>query len=137
MIYSSVQMRWAEVQFYKFCEDVYQVNHDMLDLVYIIETVCRLGKLNSKPIKNIAGQFMGDPYYSPSKIEIICLARLLNFGFSDIAKMLKVSRQAIHQMTERQKENYYPTPKLQVYEDQKLIEFLNSLKIYQKVGLSI
>lgn len=137
MIYSNVQMRWAEVQFYKFCEDIYKVNSDMIDLVYAIETICRLGKIPPKPIKNLAGQILGDPYYSPSRHEIIALARVQDYSYAEIAKMMNTSRQSIRQMMERQKDNYHPTPKLQVFEDQKIIEFLNCLKIYQKVGLVI
>lgn len=137
MIYSNVQMRWAEIQFYKFCDDVYQLNHDMVDIVYVIETVCRLGKIAAKPIKNLAGQILQDPYYSPSKAEIICLARMQDYSYADIAKMLHTSRQAVRQFQERQEKNYYPTPKLEVFQDEKIIEFLNCLKIYQKVGLTI
>ena len=137
MILSSVEMRWAEIKFYTFCNEIYKVNNDMIDLVYAIETICRLGKLDPKPIKSLAGKLLADPYYSPSRAEIIQLGRLIGYSFVDLGKMLNNSRQGVRQILERQKDKYYPSPKLQTYEDQRLIKFNEQLDKLQKVGLVV
>lgn len=135
MILSDHTRRWLEVRFYYFCLDIFHIRKDMMDVIYSIEAVSQIGKVDTKAIKLIAGKILGEPYYLPTQDELILLAHLNNIPNQQIANYVNQSRQAISNTIKRKLPNYAPYPLLDVHEDEIIKEFLDLLQIFRKAGI--
>jgi hypothetical protein len=83
--------RWQEIRFYYMCLHIYQMRHDLMDLMYAIETISQMGDIKLQRIKALAGNLISEIGNTPHKEEILYLAykakvspKLLKsfFGFS-------------------------------------------------------
>ena len=78
--------RWTEIRFYYFCLHLYRVRHNIMDLMYAIETMSQLGPVKVQRIKAASGRFIGDIFQTPIKEEVLYLANLAKANPKDIKR---------------------------------------------------
>lgn len=135
MILTNFRRRWAEIRFYYFCYDIYKINKNMLDVVYVVESISQIGEFKVSLIKNIAGKMLSDPYYMPVENEMIMAAYKNDYPMSTLAKYLKKTRQYIYKVIKRDEEKFAFIPKCEINEDEQLVKFLDLLELIKKAGL--
>lgn len=135
MILSDHTRRWLEVRFYYFCLDIFHIRKDMMDVIYSIEAVSQIGKVDTKAIKLIAGKILGEPYYLPTQDELILLAHLNNIKTKQIADYVNKTQNHIYKVIKAKLPKYAPYPLLDVHEDEIIKEFLDLLQIFRKAGI--
>ena len=135
MILTDFHRRWAEIRFYYFCFDVYKIKKNLLDVVYLVESISQLGNCKVSLLKTVAGKMLSDPYYMPVENEMILAAYKNNYPIADIASYLNKSRQAIYKIVKRDDEKFAFIPKCDIYEDEQLVKFLELLDTFKKAGL--
>lgn len=135
MILTDFKRRWAEIRFYYFCYDIYKINKNMLDVVYVVEAISQVGEFKISLIKNIAGKMLSDPYYMPVENEMIMAAYKNEYSMSTLAKYLHKSRQYIYKVVNRDEEKFAFIPKCEINEDAQIVKFLDLLDIIKKAGL--
>lgn len=137
MILSEHLRRWTEIKYYYFCLEIYHINHDMIEVMLMVEAISHIGHLSYKLLKSITGKMLGDPYYLPIKDEVISLATLFKYSQAEITKTFGFSRQTIRSTLDNPKKNTQnnPTPLLDINEDTELYKFCEILAKVQKAGV--
>lgn len=135
MILSEHKRRWVEVRFYYFCFDIFQIRKNMLDVVLSIEAISQIGTVKNDVLKRISGKMLGDPYYLPHETELILLANLMEYPLKDIATYVKKTKQAVSYVIKTKKEDFAPTPRLAIDEDQEIDKFMKLVDIFKKAGI--
>jgi len=135
MILTDFKRRWAEIKFYYFCYDVYKIKKNMLDVVYVVESIAQIGEFKVPLIKTLAGKMLSDPYYMPNENEMIMAAHKNEYSMSTLAKYLRKSRQTIYDAIKRNEDKFAFIPKCDIHEDEQLVKFLNLLDTLKKAGL--
>lgn len=132
---SETENRWAEIRFFYFCQDIFDMRKNMLDVIYSIEAVSQIGNLRVTELKRIAGLFMGDPYYIPRREEVIFIANRMGYTLKQISEITGTTRQAVKQFIDRNQDGFYATNKCDALADEIIIEFLDLLDKFKKAGI--
>ena len=137
MILSEQQRRWSEIKYYYFCMDLYHINHDMIEVILLIEAVAHLGKLDYKLLKSITAKMLGDPYYLPARDEVISLAYAYGLTQTEISKQFDLPRVSVSRIIKDPRRNAVnaPIPLLDIVEDQEMYRFCQLLPLIQKAGI--
>ncbi len=107
----------------------------MLDVVLSIEAISQIGTVKNDVLKRISGKMLGDPYYLPHETELILLANLMEYPLKDIAAYVKKTKQAVSYVIKTKKEDFAPTPRLAIDEDQEIDKFMKLVDIFKKAGI--
>lgn len=134
MILSEYGRRWAEVRFYQFLVETYELRHKSIDIVNIADTICELGDANPNRIRALMNTMLNDTYYRPSKREIILLGKKEGMSTLQIADYMKTSRQAIAQYIKRNDDIFSPLPRCQIDDDYEIVKFLQTLEKIHGIG---
>ena len=135
MILTDFHRRWAEIRFYYFCYDIYKIKKDLLDVVYLVESISEIGRCKTSVIKTVAGKMLSDPYYMPLENEMILAAHKNDYPLQAIATYLEKPRQNIYRIVNRDKNKFAFIPKCGIDEDEQLVKFLEILDTFKKAGL--
>lgn len=135
MILSEQTRRWAEIQFYYFCLDIYHLRHNMVDVILLIEVICQIAQLNFKSLKTIAAKMLGDPSYMPSRDEVIVLANLHGLKASEITRTTGISKSKVLYTINDKKDAYIPFPQFSIPEDQELYNFNKHFSEIKKASI--
>jgi hypothetical protein len=136
MILSEHTRRWAEIQFYYFCLDVYHIKNNMIDVVLLIEVISQIGNLNFKMLKTIAAKIIGDPIYLPHRDEAVSLAHLMKMSQRQIAETFGVSKTTVNTILNSERNRVHvPFPQLELAEDEEIYKFNQIFSQIKKAGL--
>lgn len=135
MILTDFHRRWVEIRFYYFCYDIYKIRKDLLDVVYLVESISQIGTCKTSVLKTVAGKMLSDPYYMPLENEMIMAAYKNDYPMQAIASYLNKTRQAIYKIVNRDKDKFAFIPKCDIDEDEQLVKFLETLDKFKKAGL--
>lgn len=135
MILSDATRRWYEVKFYYFCFDLYHIRKNMLDVMYAIEALAQIGEFNIKDVKTLAGKLLSDPYYLPTRDELILLCALFGVPRKTIAEYVERSTSAVNTFIQNKKDTYSPYPRLSINEDEELGKIVKLIDIIKKAGI--
>jgi hypothetical protein len=138
MILTDEKRRWIEIRFFYFCYDVYQLNHDMIDVINTIELMNSLGDFDLKLVKKASGKVLGMQSNLPTKEEIICLAVKNGIKQRALCKTLEMKPSTVSVIANTKSEIYeYCPPRLDIDEDTNILKFLDIWENFQKVGLTL
>lgn len=135
MILSEQTRRWSEIQFYYFCLNLYDIRHNMIDVILMIEVIAQIAQLNYPMLKHIAAQIIGNPNYIPNRDEVIVLANMHGYKPADIVRATKLSKSKVLTTLNSKKDKYIPYPQFDITEDQELYKFNEIFKTIKKAGI--
>lgn len=135
MILSEQTRRWSEIQFYYFCLDLYNIRHNIIDVMLMIEVICQIAELNLKLLKTIAAKMIGDPSYMPNQDEVIVLANLHGLKAANIVKSTGISKRKVLYTIKEKKDTYIPFPQFSIQEDNELYNFNKQFAEIKKASI--
>ncbi len=136
MILTDLSRKWAEVRFYHWCKELFQLRNNMLDVVLAIEAISQIGRdLKVINVKAIAGKFISDPYFAASLEELIVYAHMNGVSFDNIGKHIGRSKSSVARTYNREKDKVIIYPKLSIEDDQTIIDFFNQIDKFKSIGI--
>lgn len=136
MILTDLARRWNEVRFYHYCNELFQLRQNILDVVLAIEAVAQIGgNLDVARVKALAGSILSDPYYASSQEEFIVLAYMVGITQADIARHYGKQRNSIARTIKAYKDKLLIYPKLTDPDHRTIIEFFEHLEKFKNIGL--
>lgn len=127
--------RWLEIRFYYFCVDLYRIRHDMMDIIYLIDTIPRVEPYDESIVKNLSGKLFRDEHFVPIRNEVLILAILNGMSKQDAAEKFMLSRAQVHNIFNKERHLYSFLPKFTKHEDEQLYLFMEALDKFQKAGI--
>lgn len=127
--------RWAEIRFYYFSKEIYEINKELLDIATIIEAVALLTP-HSKPerLKGLSAKLLSDISAIPNLVEVVFLMHQFNYSNKTISETVgKTTRTISRIITQREKPPFLPI--LQKSDDELIMNFLITLDKIQKAGI--
>lgn len=134
MILSEYDRRWAEVRFYQFIAETYEVRHNIADITTYADAICNMGDADNTTIKSLIKTMLSDTYYTSSRRDLILLAHKKGLSTVKIGNYLDITRQGVSKYIKAHIDNYDPLPRCGIDEDYELIKFLKTLDNFNSIG---
>lgn len=131
---SEHKRRWVEIQLYLFCIELYNKRRKTIDIIDVIEILCRFGEVNFQTIKTIINSMLNDTYYQPHRREIILLGHLNKISDRELGSHLNLSRQAIHKYVQTELDTFTPVPRCNPNDDHEIAKLIDAIQYLKKAG---
>lgn len=115
--------RWQEIRFYYMCLHIYQLRHDMMDVIYAIETISQMGTIQTQRVKALAGILISDIANTPHKEELLYLASQAKINPKDIKRVFGFTYRQMHYQAGLEEQNLFK-PRLHPEDNQILQDFM-------------
>ena len=126
------ERRWAEIQLYFMCEDIYNIRKEMEDVAQMIEVAAQVGIPNQTRIGRIS-MFALEAHNKPTNEELVHLAHQNDVPIVTICKYVHKSRRTVHRMLKQ--EPPLVCPRFSEEDDQHIFNFLKRWKDIKEVGI--
>lgn len=103
--------------------------------MYAIEALAQIGDFKIRDIKQLAGKLLSDPYYMPTRDELILICAQFNVPRKTIAEYVGRSTSAVNTFIQNKKDTYSPYPRLSIAEDTELEKVATLIDIIKKAGI--
>jgi hypothetical protein len=122
--------RWEEIRFYYLCLHLYQIRHNMMDLMYSIETISQIGDIKIQRIKALAGTLLSDIGNTPVKDEVLYLAYLAKADAKIIKQFFGFTYRQMNYHANSCGTPYY-YPKLNPSDNQAIKDFMKIVDLFK------
>ena len=122
--------RWEEIRFYYLCLHLYQIRHNMMDLMYAIETIAQIGDIKTQRIKALAGSLLSDIGNTPLKDEVLYLAYHAKADTKTIKRFFGYSYRQMNYHANSCDDPYY-YPKLNTSDNQAIKDFMRIVDLFK------
>ena len=116
--------RWQEIRFYYLCLHVYQLRHDLMDLMYAIEAISQMGDVKLQRIKAIAGALISEISNTPHKEEILYLAHQAKLSPKILKSFFGFSYRQMNYQTNSCTDSPHFVPKLNTEDNTQICKFM-------------
>lgn len=128
--------RWLEVSFYYFCQDILEINNDLMDVMDLVESLAPIGKYEVEPIKGIIQEVLVTYRLRPTREELALLLYKNKTPVQEIKEHLKIGNQKLYKLVEADRKDprvFYP--RLSVHNLAIIKKFLDTIEKIRKAGI--
>lgn len=128
--------RWLEISFFYFCQDILNLNNNIMDVMDFVEAMAVIGKYDIEPIKAAVQEVVMTHTMRPTREEFAILCYRNKVPIHKIKTYLKIGNSTLYNLIDEDKKN----PRVfycRLTEKQLTLikKFLDTVTIFRKVGI--